>query len=229
MSGVVRTGDLFGMGGVVTAPAAASVTVNGRPIALQGAAYTPHLGCSPKSPQHCTGVIFDQSAGVTVEGSIPLTKSAIGVCGHSPSTSSDDVFIVGGGFGLLGSALSFGLGQLDFGASDLGGLASGYAEVASSVTDSLNVVSSTVSEATGGGALGQIAGGAAKSFVTSVGTGVVRNAASVAAGGRSQSLTSVLESSAIGSISGAVTNVVSGAVNSAIKKTTDNVRQAARS
>lgn len=170
---VVRLGDFFGIGGLVTIPASSTVTVNGRPVALQGAAYTPHLGCSPKTPQHCIGVIFDIPAGVTIEGSTPLTKGAKGICGHSPTTASTDVFIVGGGFGALGivaGALSSGL---DFGSSDLGGLASGFADFASPITDGLASIGAGAAAAVGGGTLGQIASGVATSTVTGIATGTL--------------------------------------------------------
>lgn len=112
MAGVARQGDFLGMGGLLVGPVSSSVTVNGRPIALQGCAYTPHLGCSPKTPQHCFGVTFDAPAGVTVEGQVPLTKSAKGICGHGVTTASDDVIIIGGGFGIAGMGASFAAGKI---------------------------------------------------------------------------------------------------------------------
>ena len=173
---VVRLGDLFGMGGIVTVPASSSVTVNGRPVALQGAIYTPHLGCTPKTPQHCFGVIFDMPAGVTIEGQVPLTKGAKGICGHSPTTASTDVFIIGGGFGALGAVAGLALGKLDFGTSDLGGIASGFADFASPITEGLSSIGSAASNLVGGGELGKIASGVATSTVTGIATGTVNRA-----------------------------------------------------
>lgn len=173
---VVRLGDLFGMGGIVTVPASSSVTVNGRPVALQGAIYTPHIGCTPTTPQHCIGVIFDVPAGVTIEGSTPLTKGAKGICGHSPMTASDDVFIIGGGFGVLGAVAGLALGGIDFGTSDLGGIASGFADFASPITEGLNSLGSAASAAVGGGTLGQIASGISTSTVTGIAAGVANRA-----------------------------------------------------
>lgn len=221
---VVRVGDLFGMGGIVLYPATSSVTVNGRPVATFGALYTPHLGCTPKTPQHCVGMIFDAPAGVTMDGQIPLTKGAIGICGHSPTTASDDVIIVGGGFGVLGLALSLGLGQIDFGTSDLGGLASGFAGATAPITSALENVSSTVSSSVGGGAFGRIVGGAARSFVTSLATSALRSATSVAAGGRPQSLSSALTNATAGAIAVGVTGVINGAASQIEKKITSTVR-----
>jgi len=173
---VVRLGDLFGMGGIVTVPASSSVTVNGRPVALQGAVYTPHIGCTPKTPQHCFGVIFDIPAGVTIEGQTPLTKGAKGICGHSPTTASSDVFIIGGGFGVLGAFAGLALGGIDFGTSDLGGLASGFADFAAPVTEGLSSIGSAASGLVGVGVLGQIASGIATSTVTGIATGAVNRA-----------------------------------------------------
>jgi hypothetical protein len=170
---VVRQGDLFAMGGIVTAPCSTSVTVNGRPVALQGAVYTPHLGCTPAQPQHCVGVIFDMPAGVTIEGQVPITKGGKGICGHSPSTASTDVIIVGGGFGPVGALISMGAGKLDFGTSELGGLASGFSDAAGSVTGSLGSIGETLSGAVGGGELGKIVASVGTSAITSTATSVV--------------------------------------------------------
>lgn len=207
---VVRQGDMFGYGGIVTAPASSSVTVNGRPVALFGAIYTPHYGCTPKTFIHCFGFIFDNPAGVTIEGQIPITKGGLGICGHKPTTGSSDVFIVGGGFGIagaiLGAGLQGGFSPAEGGADAVGGgLAStaeqtainqalGTAETAAttavssftdtfsqladsfsaftepltSVVDSVGTVADSIKTALGGGIIGDIAVGAAKSAATSV-------------------------------------------------------------
>ncbi len=215
---VVRQGDMFGYGGIVTAPASSSVTVNGRPVALLGAIYTPHYGCTPKTFIHCFGFVFDFPAGVTIEGQIPITKGGMGICGHKPTTASDDVFIVGGGLGIagafLGAALQGGFSSAgaDAGADAVGGgLASGAEQIAindaladavggglasvaeqtaifgftdsfsqladsfsafteplTSVVDSVGTVADSIKTALGGGIIGDIAVGAAKSAATSV-------------------------------------------------------------
>jgi hypothetical protein len=174
---VVRQGDLFASGGIVTAPCSTSVTVNGRPVALQGAVYTPHLGCTPTTPQHCFGVIFDMPAGVTIEGQTPITKGGKGICGHSPSTASTDVIIVGGGFGPVGALLSMGAGKIDFGTSELGGLASGFSDAASSVTGGFDAITSSfgseLSGLVGGGELGKIVGSIGASVISSTAKSVV--------------------------------------------------------
>ena len=207
---VVRQGDMFGYGGIITAPASSSVTVNGRPVALFGAIYTPHYGCTPKTFIHCFGFVFDLPAGVTIEGQTPITKGGLGICGHKPTTASSDVFIVGGGLGIagaiLGAALQGGFSPADGGADAVGGgLAStaeqtainqalGTAETAAtsaisgftdsfsqiadsfsaftepltSIAESVGTVSDTIKTALGGGIIGDIAVGAARSAASSV-------------------------------------------------------------
>jgi hypothetical protein len=209
---------MFGYGGIITAPASSSVTVNGRPVALFGAIYTPHWGCTPKKLQHCFGFVFDLPAGVSIEGQTPITKGGLGICGHKPTTASSDVFIVGGGLGIVGSILGAVLqgsfSPADGGADAVGGglastaeqaaindaltdaAAGGFASVAeqtaisgftdsfsqiadsfsvfteplTSIADSVGTVTDTLKTALGGGVIGDIAVGAAKSAVTSVAT-----------------------------------------------------------
>ena len=45
--GVTREGDLFGAGGIVFGNSASNVTVDGRPVALTGSFYTPHILKTP--------------------------------------------------------------------------------------------------------------------------------------------------------------------------------------
>jgi uncharacterized Zn-binding protein involved in type VI secretion len=91
--GIARQGDILGMGGILLGPVSSDVTVNGRPVALQGCAYSPHPPCSPKSPMHCFGVVVGGGGKVTVNGQSPLTKGSTGTCGDSVKTASSDVII----------------------------------------------------------------------------------------------------------------------------------------
>jgi uncharacterized Zn-binding protein involved in type VI secretion len=109
MAGVARVGDILGKGGLLTAPFSPDVTVNGRPVALLGAVYTPHPPCSPKFPLHCFGTTFAIPSGVTVNGLPPIVKGSIGLCGDTVKTASDDVIIAGG---LIGTIVNLGAGQL---------------------------------------------------------------------------------------------------------------------
>lgn len=149
--GLVRIGDILGPGGLVIGNSSSSVTVNGRPVALLGCAYTPHLGCTPKKPLHCFGTIIDFPGGLTIEGQTPLTKGGKGICGHGIQTASDDVISMGGG-GLLGTIVGLALGALGSGISadpsgGIGSFASGFeaatapiASVASTVQQSLSLL-----------------------------------------------------------------------------------------
>lgn len=103
--GVARFGDILGRGGILVAPVSPDVTVNGRPVALEGCVYTPHWGC-PKDPRHCVGPTFAVPEGVTVNGLPPITKGSIGLCLEPVTTASEDVFIAGTA---LGQAVSLGV------------------------------------------------------------------------------------------------------------------------
>jgi len=149
--GLVRVGDILGPGGLVVGPTSSTVTVNGRPIAFLGSVYTPHLGCTPKKPLHCFGPIIDFPGGLTIEGRIPLTKGAKGICGHGIMLASDDVISLGGG-GILGLIVGIALGQLGNGFSidpsgNFGSFAQGFeaatapiAQIANTVERSLTLV-----------------------------------------------------------------------------------------
>ena len=110
MAGIARIGDILGPGGVLTAPVSPDVFVNGRPAALLGIRYTAHPCCGLKGcpPSHCGGPTFDSPYGVYINGTIPVTKSGKGLCGHGVQTASSDVIISGG---LIGQASSFALGK----------------------------------------------------------------------------------------------------------------------
>ena len=103
MPGIARVGDILGPGGVLTAPFSPDVYVNGRPVALEGCAYTPHPCCGDEGcpPEHCFGVTFSIPAGVYVNGLPPIVKGSIGLCGHKVVTASDNVIIAGGLFSSL--------------------------------------------------------------------------------------------------------------------------------
>ena len=96
MPGIARVGDILGKGGLLTAPFSPDVTVNGRPVALEGCIYTPHTGC-PTIPVHCVGPTFAMPGSVTVNGLPPITKGSLGLCRETVITASGDVIIGGGG------------------------------------------------------------------------------------------------------------------------------------
>lgn len=54
---VQRVGDLSSGGGIALGPGHNNVRINGRPALKPNTLFTPHIGCSPKAPQHCIGVV----------------------------------------------------------------------------------------------------------------------------------------------------------------------------
>lgn len=93
MAGAARLGDILGPGGVLVSPVSFNVLVNGRPVALDKCRYTPHPCCGQKGcpPAHCSGGTKSIVQGVLVNGQRPLTKGAIGDCGHKVQSASSDV------------------------------------------------------------------------------------------------------------------------------------------
>jgi|DEB0MinimDraft_3_1074331.scaffolds.fasta_scaffold34057_2 hypothetical protein len=132
MPGIARVGDTYGPGGVLTSPVSPNVIVNGRPVALNAVAYTPHpccgkIGCPPT---HCGGTVPGMQAlgfQVFVNGVPPVLKGDNGICGHAVRTASGDVKVgTGDGFAenpdfgtfdtLLEPELAFdGITNFDFG------------------------------------------------------------------------------------------------------------------
>lgn len=96
MAGIARVGDIVGLGGVLIGPFSPDVTVNGRPVALEGCAYTPHGACFSVPPviPHCYGVVLSIPSGVTVNGLPPLTKGSIAICKDPILTASSDVILI---------------------------------------------------------------------------------------------------------------------------------------
>ena len=66
MPGVQRVGDLNAGGGVALGPGHNDVLVNGRPALTPQTPFTPHVGCNPKFPIHCAGVVAVAGTAKTV-------------------------------------------------------------------------------------------------------------------------------------------------------------------
>ena len=131
MPGIARVGDTYGPGGVLTAPVSPNVIVNGRPVALNAVAYTPHPCCGAFKcpPSHCGGVVpAIQALGfrVVVNGVPPVLKGDNGTCGHGVRTASRNVKVgQGDGFsenpdfgvyGLIDPEIAYeGITNFDFG------------------------------------------------------------------------------------------------------------------
>lgn len=96
--GVLRLGDANSGGGLIT-PAGCdpTVLVNGRPIAIVGAAVTPHPPCGgPGGQPHCIAQVITKPGTVLVNGKPVAFWPTADTCGHPRVTGSFDVVIGGG-------------------------------------------------------------------------------------------------------------------------------------
>ena len=57
MPGGQRVGDPNSGGGIALGPGHNNVLINGRPALIPATPFTPHIGCNPKKPIHCVGVV----------------------------------------------------------------------------------------------------------------------------------------------------------------------------
>jgi uncharacterized Zn-binding protein involved in type VI secretion len=64
---VQRVGDASTGGGIALGPGHNNVLINGRPALKPNTPFTPHMGCSPKKPQHCVGVVAISGNATTVK------------------------------------------------------------------------------------------------------------------------------------------------------------------
>jgi uncharacterized Zn-binding protein involved in type VI secretion len=76
--GVQRVGDPNSGGGLAVGPGHTNVLINGRPAAIPATPFTPHIGCSPKQPQHCVGVIGVVPGGVAGVATKVATTGSVG-------------------------------------------------------------------------------------------------------------------------------------------------------
>jgi uncharacterized Zn-binding protein involved in type VI secretion len=65
-NGVQRVGDPNSGGGIAVGPGHNNVLINGRPAAIAFTPFTPHIGCNPKKPIHCVGIIATSGTAKTV-------------------------------------------------------------------------------------------------------------------------------------------------------------------
>lgn len=233
MPGVARLGDILGPGGVLTAPVFPDVTVNGRPVAVLGTAYSPHFCCGAKGcpPTHCFGTVIMGDFNVTVHGVPVAYKGAPGLCGHSIMTASSDVQV--GGAGLVGTAVGFAAGGFNKDLGDLGTQGAfggvfadpGIADVAKYAQAGFSLASGDVM-------------GAAAPFIKAgidsgvkIGTEAINNAL-----GDSFSVTTSQVAGAVqagfslanGDVMGAVSPVIKAGVDSGVRIGTEAVRGAIR-
>ena len=64
--GVQRVGDPNSGGGIAVGPGHNNVLINGRPALIPATPFTPHVGCNPKFPIHCIGVVAVSGTAKTV-------------------------------------------------------------------------------------------------------------------------------------------------------------------
>lgn len=93
---VQRVGDLNAGGGVAVGPGHNNVLINGRPALRPYTPFTPHLGCNPKKPIHCFGIVAvsGNSQTVLVNGSPMVIAGAKDSCKHGRIMGSDSVLAV---------------------------------------------------------------------------------------------------------------------------------------
>lgn len=90
MPGVSRV-TIDTAGGTIVGALVPSVNVNGVPIAVIGAAVTPH----PPVPPHTTAPAMAEGSGTVFAGGIPVCRAGDAAsCGHA-ATGSGDVFAGG--------------------------------------------------------------------------------------------------------------------------------------
>jgi uncharacterized Zn-binding protein involved in type VI secretion len=110
--GVQRVGDFNSKGGIALGPGHDNVLINGRPALKPNTPFTPHIGCNPKFPIHCAGVvgIMGGSPSVRANG-IPLVVDGDkDSCmdarqGGSPNVRAPGGAGLGGALGSLGVAV----------------------------------------------------------------------------------------------------------------------------
>lgn len=222
MAGIARVGDIVGAGGILVGPFSPDVTVNGRPVALTGCAYTPHGACFSAPPviPHCFGVVGSIPSGVTVNGIPPLTKGSIAFCLDPVLTASSDVILIESGLAQaagLAAAVSGGGGLEGMSAYEKIGL-----QAAGSILsgeDPSKVLTSAVLSAGGAAASGAIS-----SQLVSEGLSKAAAAATaqvVVAGGRAvvtgQDVGAALVTSAVNAGVGAGVNAAQGEIKKVIK------------
>ena len=76
--GVQRIGDPSSGGGIALGPGHFDVLINGRPALIPATPFTPHIGCSPKQPQHCVGVVGIIPGGIAGAAMKAATTGKVG-------------------------------------------------------------------------------------------------------------------------------------------------------
>ena len=91
MAAVQRLGDPNSAGGLITS-GDSSVRVNGRPIAVEETAVTPHQPCGrPGGQSHCNAKTRATVGSVKVNGKRVILSGSTDTCGHVRNGGSPDV------------------------------------------------------------------------------------------------------------------------------------------
>lgn len=98
MPGVQRVGDFNAGGGIALGPGHNNVLINGRPALIPNTPFTPHIGCNPKFPIHCVGVVAvtGNSPSVFANGQPLVVDGAKDSCFHGRTSGSPNVKARGG-------------------------------------------------------------------------------------------------------------------------------------
>lgn len=94
MPAVQRVGDQNSAGGVIV-NGDASVLINGRAVAVQGASVSAHPCCGRKGcpPTHCNAKT-QPSQGIVLVNGVPLILTGdVDTCGHARTGGSDNVTV----------------------------------------------------------------------------------------------------------------------------------------
>jgi uncharacterized Zn-binding protein involved in type VI secretion len=91
---IQRVGDRNTAGGVII-NGDSSVLINGRPIAIEGAAVSPHPCCGQRRcpPIHCNAKTHSDNPGVSVNGINLIFTDDHDTCGHPRAGGSPDVTV----------------------------------------------------------------------------------------------------------------------------------------
>lgn len=89
---IQRVGDPNSAGGLIVS-GDPTVLVNGRPIAIQNVAVTPHPCCGQRGcpPIHCDARTQSNAANILVNGRPVILAGDIDTCGHPRVAGSPDV------------------------------------------------------------------------------------------------------------------------------------------
>ena len=94
MPGLQRVGDTNSAGGVARGGGSSSVSINGRPVIVEGTPVTAHTCCGRRGCDiHCGPVTAGGSGSVFAGGVPVIYTGSVDTCGHPRSGGSADVIV----------------------------------------------------------------------------------------------------------------------------------------